>query len=423
MTRAIAIEPDQRRGISRVAAGSAIMFVLLLAGYTINAMDRQVFPVLLVSVQKDLGFTGPQAGLQSTIFALGIGVLGIPAGYLIDRISRKQAVILGTLIFSACTALTTVSSGFWSMTVWRVLSGVGESLEFTALIAIAAVAFPARRGMAIGTINICFAVGALIGPALGGQILTQTGQWRIPEIVFAILGGLSAASIALFVKPWLTERRGADTHARVIIGGSETLLNRNTVILIVMTVLGGLVDFAFLGLYATFLQTVHHYTPAETGIVTGISGAGAVLSFFGGHLGDRFSPRLVLGGSFALTGIAGAAIFLGSGAFVWQLVFALLFGIAFSSGAFVMLAGYLVKSVNLRYTGIASGIFVTSIYIPAAFAGLLMSSLASALSWTAAGMIQIVLGSAIATGLAFLLRPNDFSTVTPARTPEASTLR
>ena len=69
-----------RGGTGRSYAAGAI-FVLLLVAYLVNAMDRQVFPVLLVAVRNDYGFSTTEAGLQSTIFALGIGVLGLPSGY------------------------------------------------------------------------------------------------------------------------------------------------------------------------------------------------------------------------------------------------------------------------------------------------------------------------------------------------------
>jgi MFS family permease len=237
----------------------------------------------------------------------------------------------------------------------------------------------------------------------------------VPEIVFAVLGGIVAVATAVFVRPWLTERRTQGRSMHQVVGGAATLLNRNTVLLVGMTVIGGLVDFGFLGMYGTFMQTALHYSPVESGVVMGISGAGALLSFYGGHLGDRHSPRTVLPASFAVTGVAGAALFLGPGNVMWQAVFALLFGIAFSAGAFVMLAGFLVKSVDGRRAGITSGIFVTSIYIPAAFAGVLFSWLAQSWSWAAAALIQIVLGSAVATALALLLQPSRFSTVLPAQ--------
>lgn len=406
------------RAQSGVNAAMITMFALLLVGYTINAMDRQVFPTLLVAVRHDLGFGATQAGLQSTVFSLGIGLLGLPTGYLMRRFPRKPIVIFGTCLFSAATALTCLSTGFWDMLIWRVLSGVGESLQFTALLAIAAAAFPARRGLAIGTVNICFALGALIGPAIGGTVLDATGQWRIPEIAFAIAGGVAAVLIAAFVRRGLTERKDGQDGGNVIVGGAERYLNRNMVLLIAMTALGGLVDFGFLGMYATFLQTVHHYSAGESGIVTGVSGAGAFLSFFGGHLGDRYPARIVLPVSYAVTGLSGLAVFLGPSAFAWQLIFALIFGLAFSAGAFVLLAGFIVKSVDARRAATASGIYVTSLYIPAAFAGMLLSALAQALGWGAAATIQIVLVSAIATVLGLFLKQAQFSTVVSSGYPE-----
>src|ERR687890_2167245 len=62
----------------RVATGPAIaMFALLLLAYSVNAMDRMVFPVLLPEVRAEYGFSLDQSGLQSTMFALGMGLTGV----------------------------------------------------------------------------------------------------------------------------------------------------------------------------------------------------------------------------------------------------------------------------------------------------------------------------------------------------------
>ena len=64
------------------------ILVVLAASYVVNAMDRQVFPVLLPNINRDFGFSLAEGGLLSTIFTLGIGIGGIPSGYLLDRFSR-----------------------------------------------------------------------------------------------------------------------------------------------------------------------------------------------------------------------------------------------------------------------------------------------------------------------------------------------
>ena len=47
------------------------MFAALLASYVINAMDRQLFPLLASDVRQEYGFSLANIGLLSTIFTLG----------------------------------------------------------------------------------------------------------------------------------------------------------------------------------------------------------------------------------------------------------------------------------------------------------------------------------------------------------------
>ena len=64
------------------------MFSLLLLAYVVNAMDRQLFSVLAKDVREALKLTLPQVGLASTLFTLGMGVAGIPTGWLLSKMSR-----------------------------------------------------------------------------------------------------------------------------------------------------------------------------------------------------------------------------------------------------------------------------------------------------------------------------------------------
>ena len=41
------------------------MFAVLLASYAMNAMDRQVFPLILPEVRREFGFNLPEAGLKA----------------------------------------------------------------------------------------------------------------------------------------------------------------------------------------------------------------------------------------------------------------------------------------------------------------------------------------------------------------------
>src|ERR1700686_5312889 len=93
------------------------MYCVLLLAYSLMAADRYLFPFLNSDVRKEFGFSLPTIGLLSTIFTLGLGIGGLPTGYLLSHFSRKTVLLLGIAIFSGGTMLTTVATGFWSLLV------------------------------------------------------------------------------------------------------------------------------------------------------------------------------------------------------------------------------------------------------------------------------------------------------------------
>ena len=213
------------------------------------------------------------------------------------------------------------------------------------------------------------------------------------------------AAIAVAVRPWFSEtHRTADARTDHL--GAPTLLNRNTVILTALSVIGGLVLFGFTGMYPTYLREGLHYTPKAAGFVASFYGAGALLSIGGGWLGDRFSPRTVLSAAFLGTACLGYLSFHGTGAMAPQAIFAGFFGAIGSGTIYVNLAAYHVKAVRSSLSSRASGMFVTSLYAAAAVAGYLMGGIAGHSGWALAGEIQISSLSVIAAGLALALRPD-----------------
>src|SRR5262245_47163645 len=180
--RSPAIEPAKRKQSIAIA-----MFAMLLLSYVMNAMDRQLFPVIAPDVGEDLGFSLPQLGLQAPIFTLGMGLAGIPTGLLLARPPRKFVVLGGLAIFSAGTFLTASATGFWDMLAYRFASGIGEAMQLTALLAIATGYFVHHRASAVGAVNFTYGVGALIGPNLGAA-LSESGGWQLPLRVFGVIG-------------------------------------------------------------------------------------------------------------------------------------------------------------------------------------------------------------------------------------------
>jgi MFS transporter, DHA1 family, inner membrane transport protein len=396
------------RGQSGSFALAVAMFSALLGSYIINAMDRQLFPLLAPDVRREYGFSLANIGLLSTIFTLGMALAGLPTSYLLARFSRKAVLQAGIGIFSAGTALTVMSTGFADMLAYRAATGVGEAMQLTVMLAIAANYFTEHRAVAVGAINFCFAIGSIFGPILGGFALAAYRSWRFPMLLFGCFGLLAIVVIALGVKPWFSETQ-SDSYGRADLRGASTLWNRNTVLLTVMSLIGGLVIYGYLGMYPTFLREGLHYSSTAAGTVMGVYGLGALASIAGGWLGDRCSPRLLLSTAFLFAAGLGYLLFHGLGAFVARLLLSFAWGVVVSGTIYVNLAGYHVKAVRGDLADRASGVFVTSLYGSAAAAGYLMGLIASQSGWVRAGEIQLFLLSLVGAGLALALRPAEMS--------------
>ncbi len=393
---------------ARTRIRGIVMFGVLLASYAINAMDRQLFPLLVPEVRRQYGFSLAGVGFLSTIFTLGMALAGLPTGYLLVRFSRKTVMQVGIALFSAGTLLTVIARGFPDMLVYRAATGIGEAMQLTVLIAIAVNYFVSHRAAALGAINFSFGLGAIVSPIFGGALLSAYRSWQAPMVCFGILGFLAILVIALSVDPWFTEG-DARIREQADRGGAPTLVNRNTILLTVMSSIGGLVIYGYLGMYPTFLREGLQYSPTAAGTVMSFYGLGALGSIAGGWLGDRFSPRLVLSSTFFCTAALGYLLFHGSGAFVPQAILSFLWGLIVSGVIYVNLAGYHAKALRSNLASRASGIFVTSLYGSAAFAGYLVGWIAARAGWTAAGEIQISLLSVVAGGLALALQPDHMS--------------
>jgi DHA1 family inner membrane transport protein len=384
------------------------MFGLLLVSYTLMSADRYLINMLGTDIRKALNFSLPQMGALATMFTLGIALAGLPGGALIARTSRRTVLLLGIVLFSVATLLFTQATGFFSMFVFIVMQGAGMSFLATSMFALSASYFSKTRVAAVGIVNVCFGLGSFVGPWAVGNIRTSSGSWQTPMVVFGATGIAVAILVALFVRGWFTETKGAAQHSDAT-GGADSLMNRNTIILSILSALYGLIVYGFLGLYPTFLREVLKLTPAEAGGIMPFFGLGSLLSFFAGQLGDRFPVKLVLTAGWAV--LVGVGIFLyvpglSTGTYKFM---ALLFGIFGGAIVYTNLAGAHIKSLRRSLANKGSSMFISSIYAGGALGGYVMGSLVANWGWGVAGQIQVSLLALIGGVLAFGLRPSEMS--------------
>ena len=129
-------------------------------------------------------------------YTLCFAALLIPAGALGDRYGRRRSLIAGLAVFALGSVAAAFSTGTGTLIAARVLMGLGATFVMPATLSILSAVFPPReRPQAIAAWSAVAGVGIVIGPTLGGLLLTHF-WWgsvfliNVPLVALAITGVL-----------------------------------------------------------------------------------------------------------------------------------------------------------------------------------------------------------------------------------------
>lgn len=390
---------------SKKATAAIIVLTVLALSYLVNAADRQVFPVLVHTISKKYGFSLSSAGFLSTIFTLGIGIGGLPAGRVLDRMPRKTTMLVGIGVYSLFTMLTPLSVGFGDMAAYRTLTGLGEAMQNAALFAAMGAYFYTRRALALGAVAIAYGAGGALGPWVGARIFSRSGSWPLVFYVFGIVGFVFVLVILLFINRRYTEAKDVTRDAAVTRTDSDllpgTLLNRGTAFLCLACSMGGLCLYSYIGLYPTYLQTALHFSLNDAGWASTWFGIGSMIMCIpAGLLGDRYSNRVITQISFVLAFVAVTLMFTVAKTPVEQFALSAIEGSLGSGIVYVNLYAAMQRSLRPELVGRASGAFVTFFYLPSAAAGYIFGDLVGWMGWSWAAVAQF--GFFLLLGIIFL---------------------
>jgi MFS family permease len=396
-----------QKELSKKAAVACL--ILLAAAYITNAMDRHIFPTLLPMISKEMGWGVKSGGFVATVFNFGIALTGMPAGWLIDRWSRKGVLVLGMVIYSAFTLMAVFGIALWDMTTYRTLTGVGEAMQIAALYVAAGSYFYKHRAFVVGCINVGYGVGSTLGPSLGTKIALTTGSWRPPFVVFCVAGLIMAALVWFVIPNAFSERKRLQqlnaVDQKAVANVPEPLWNWNTRLIAPASFCLGTVMWGFLGLYPTFLRSQLHFSPTVVATIFSIYGFGCMFPMLGGWLGDRFSNRGALIVAYSCVSVVTYFIY-HLAILPWHhYVLSFLMALLCSSTCHVNTLALLQRSVRPEKVGRATGIFTSLHFLGGGFSGFLFGALANKFGWANAGLLQETLVPILAISLLLVVRP------------------
>jgi aminocarboxymuconate-semialdehyde decarboxylase len=136
---------DAMTEIARSAKGARYTLFLLFLANLFNVADRALLGIVVDPVKADLALSDTQmsivSGFAFVVFNLVVGVF---IAHWVDHGNRKRILTLGIALWSAATALTGLAQGFTSLTLARILVGVGEATAFPVAYSMIADLFAAR---------------------------------------------------------------------------------------------------------------------------------------------------------------------------------------------------------------------------------------------------------------------------------------
>jgi len=336
-----------------------IVLVVLCVSLLLVAVDATVLHVAVPAVTEDLQPGAIELLWIVDVYPLVCASLLILFGTLGDRIGRRRVLLLGYALFGLASAIAAFAGNAHVLIGARALLGVGGAMIMPATLSLLRQVFPDRRerALAIGVWSAVAAVGAAVGPLLGGFLLEHfwwgsvflvniplmlvslpVGRALLPEsrgggdgpwdvggacmaavglfgTVFGVkrLGGGEAPLSPLTLVPLLAgalllvlfvRRQRSRTHPLVDLGmfARTTFTTSVGCIVLAMLALVGLELIA-----AQYLQLVLGLSPLQTGLrLLPLTFAAMAAGLLGSRLLHRFGPRRTVAAGFLLT--AGAVL-------------------------------------------------------------------------------------------------------------------
>jgi EmrB/QacA subfamily drug resistance transporter len=246
---------------------AAIAVAVLSLGVFMSSLDLFIVNLAFPYIGHDYG--GTSLGALSWVlngYTIVFAAVLVPAGRWADRIGRRRVFSAGLLAFTIGSALCGVAPGVIALVAARVVQAIGAGMMVpTSLSLLLAVVPPADRARAIGTWSAVGALGAGLGPVIGGLLVQENWRW-----VFWVNVPVGLIALALVPRS-IPESRDPKAHPRPDIVGAVLLALSVGLIALAMVkapdwgwasvqVLG-LLAAALLGLAGVGLHSARHPAP------------------------------------------------------------------------------------------------------------------------------------------------------------------
>ena len=160
------------------------------------SIDVYVLLLALPHLAADLGASSIEQLWITDIYGFMLAGLLITMGTLGDRIGRKKLLLIGAVAFGVASVIAAYSTSPGMLIGARAVLGVAGAILAPSTMSLIRTLFrdAKQMGLAIGIWGLCFSAGAVIGPLVGGAMLSHF-WWGsvfllgVPAMVLLLVAG------------------------------------------------------------------------------------------------------------------------------------------------------------------------------------------------------------------------------------------
>lgn len=172
------------------------------------SIDSTAVAVAFPNFLHDFGTNVLWAAWTLSIYMIAVTSVMPLMGNLSDTFGRKPVYLGSLLLFTLSSLACGLAPNIYSLVAFRFLQGIGGASFLPTASGIVSDQFPEHRQQAIGLFSSIFSIGGIVGPNLGGWIVSRYSWRAIFYINLPIGFGLLA--LILFLLPSTGERARRD---------------------------------------------------------------------------------------------------------------------------------------------------------------------------------------------------------------------
>ena len=262
-----------------------------------NVIDRTLIGILVPDIKAELQLSDFQIGLLTgPAFAIFYAIMGLPLGWLSERVSRTRLIAVALLVWSAMTGLSGLATSFGYLLLFRILVAFGEAGGSPPSYAMISDAYaPRYRTIAMGVFTGAAGVGGFVG-LFGGGWINEFWGWRATYIIAGLFGLLFVPLILFTVRDPVSGAadnalRPAPLPMREILG--RLAANKTFPNLAAAATLSAFAAFTFLIWLPSFLHRSYGLGSGDVGTILGtVKVVGGLAGTMGGaEIARRLGSR------------------------------------------------------------------------------------------------------------------------------------